>query len=386
MTSSVRNREYDLDRSAAVGALRPPPIELTIVVPPLNERENIEPLVDSLHDALPGIAWEVIFIDDDSHDGTVDRIRQIARLDGRVRCLRRVGRRGLSSACLEGILASTAPYVAVMDADLQHDEALLKPMLSLLQSEPLDLVIGSRHVERRGQGGFGVARARISRLAECLSRLVLRAKVSDPMSGLFMMRREALDAALPRLSAIGFKILIDLFASSPTPLRFSELSYQFRMRERGRSKLDARVVCDYLLLLVDKLVGRVLPVRLVLFGLIGALGIFVHLAVLRVALTAGSPFAAAQLAATTVAMVGNFVLNNTLTYRDRRLRGRRFWWGLLSFAGVCSVGAALSVVIASIEFAAGELWWIAGGAGALIGALWNYTLSSAMTWGRPDCR
>lgn len=359
--------------------------DLSVVVPTMNEHDNIEPLLDRLRVVLHGIAWEVIFVDDDSRDGTAARITELARADARVRCVRRLDRRGLSSACIEGILTSTAPFVAVMDADLQHDETLLPAMLDLLQTEPLDLVVGSRHVAGGGTQGLGRARARISRLAARLSRLVLRADVADPMSGFFMARREALEEALPRLSSIGFKILVDLFASSPRPLRFKELPYQFRARQHGLSKLDSRIIWEYLMLLADKLVGHVLPVRFLLFCLVGTLGLVVHLAVLDAGLKLlGLEFTAAQTLATVIAMIGNFTLNNTFTYRDRRLRGTRFIVGLLTFCLVCSVGSVANVGIASVLFAADRTWWLAGAAGALVGALWNYTLSSVITWRRPQ--
>lgn len=364
----------------------PPQVaDLSVVVPTMNEHDNIEPLLDRLRLVLRGIAWEVIFVDDDSRDGTPARIAELARTDARIRCVRRLGRRGLSSACIEGILTSTAPFVAVMDADLQHDETLLPAMLELLQTEPLDLVVGSRHVVGGSSDGFGEGRARISRLAARLSRLVLRADVADPMSGFFMARREALEQALPRLSSIGFKILLDLFASSPRPLRFKELPYQFRARQHGLSKLDSRIIWEYLMLLADKLVGHILPVRFLLFCLVGALGLVVHLTVLDAGLKLlDLEFTAAQTLATVIAMIGNFTLNNTFTYRDRRLRGMRFIVGLLTFCLVCSVGSIANVGIASALFAADRTWWLAGAAGALVGALWNYTLSSMVTWRRPQ--
>jgi dolichol-phosphate mannosyltransferase len=373
----------DMEAAAeAVGARRlVGPVELTVVLPTFNERDNVEPLVERLEAVLAGIEWEAIFVDDDSQDGTAERVRAIGRHKPYIRCLQRLGRRGLSTACIEGVLASSAPFIAVMDADLQHDESLLPRMLAALKREALDIVIGSRYVEGGGLGDWDQSRARISDLATRLSRLVVKADLRDPMSGFFMMRRPAFEAAVRDLSGQGFKILIDLFASSPRPLAFKELPYQFRLRQHGESKLDTLVAWEYLQLLLDKLIGHVVPVRFALFAMIGGLGLFVHLAVLGVVLKAfGVDFTLAQSVATVTAMTSNFFLNNWFTYRDRRLHGWRLLRGLLSFYVVCSVGAFGNVGIAAYVFHADQSWWLAGIAGAIVGSVWNYATSAVFTW------
>src|SRR6516225_10532084 len=295
--------------------------ELTIIVPTLNERENIEPLVAVLSEALPDTAWEAIFVDDDSRDGTSEHVRTLARCDPRVRCLQRIGRRGLSTACIEGVRASASPYVPIMDGDLQHDEQLLPSMLDVLRNQPVDLVVGSRYVAG-GEIGEGLSgrRARVSGIAARLARLVCKIDIADPMSGFFMFRREVFEAAMHSLSGQGFKILLDLIASSPHPLRVRELPFKFRKRRHGESKLDVLVAWEYAMLLADKLFGHVVPVRFALFALIGGLGVFVHMAVLWISFTlVALSFLAAQTAATITAMTSNFFLNNLFTYRDRRL-------------------------------------------------------------------
>src|SRR6516162_8126930 len=269
--------------------------ELTLVIPTLNERDNIGPLVERLDAVLDTVGWEVIFVDDDSPDGTAERIRQIGRRDRRVRCLQRIGRRGLTTACIEGALATSAPYVAVMDADMQHDEKLLPQMLAILKSEPVDLVVGSRYLVGGEIGGWNSARASMSAFATRLSRLICKANVTDPMSGFFMLRREVLEEALWRLSGQGFKILLDILASSPQSLRLRELPYEFRERQRGESKLDALVAWEYMMLIADKLIGHMVPVRFALFALVGGIGLFIHMSVLWFALTvAGAAFNPAQ--------------------------------------------------------------------------------------------
>ena len=355
-------------------------IELAVVIPTLNERDNVPLIVERLNRVLAGIAWEVIFVDDDSPDGTADAVRELARVQGNIRCIQRLGRRGLSSACIEGMLASAAPYLAVMDGDLQHDETLLPLMLEKIKAERLDVVVASRYVAEGSVGNFEASRIAISGLATRLSRIVVKAELSDPMSGFFMIERAAFSDAMRRLSGQGFKILLDLFASTPRPFAFAELPLKFRERLHGESKLDTLVAWEYLMLLLQKLIGPAVPVRFLLFALIGGLGIGVHLTTLWLGLhVAQAPFAVAQAVATMVAMTGNFLLNNLFTYRDRRLKGWRIMSGLASFYAVCGVGAVANVGIAA-SIAGAHSWWLAGLAGAAVSVVWNYAMSSIFTW------
>jgi dolichol-phosphate mannosyltransferase len=355
--------------------------ELAIVIPTLNERDNVPLVVERLNRVLAGIAWEAIFVDDDSPDGTADVVRALARIQPNIRVLQRLGRRGLSSACIDGILASAAPYAAVMDGDLQHDENLLPAMLAKIKGEALDIVIASRHIKEGGVGEWQRSRVVISDVASKLGRLVVKADLSDPMSGFFVIKRDAFAETMRSLSGQGFKILLDLFASAPRPLAFAEVPLNFRQRLHGESKLDAMVAWEYLMLLLEKLLGPAIPVRFLLFSLIGGLGIGTHLLTLWFAThVLLAEFAIAQAFATWLAMTGNFWLNNIFTYRDRRLHGRRFWIGLVSFYGVCGAGAAANVGVAAHLAEGHTSWWVAGLAGAAVSVVWNYAMSSVFTW------
>jgi len=359
--------------------------QLSIIVPTFKERDNVTELISRLEDSLRGTHWEIIFVDDDSPDQTAALVRSIGREDSRIRCIQRIGRRGLSSACIEGLLASSANYLAVMDGDLQHDEALLPDMLKLLTTSNADVVIGTRYADGGGLGEWDQSRAVASRLATRLSRVILKANLSDPMSGFFMLRREAFDGAVRHLSGIGFKILLDLFASSPTPLEFKELPYQFRTRKAGESKLDSQVAWEYGMLLLDKLVGHIVPVRFIAFTLVGMSGILVHLVILTLLFRqAELGFVASQSAATIVAMSTNFALNNILTYRDQRLKGWKWLWGWCSFCLVCSVGALANIGIAAYLFSVDTIWIIAAVAGILVGAVWNYAVTMVYTWEKTE--
>jgi len=366
-------------------ALAPPeawaPPELCIVVPTLNENGNVPLLVVQLTRALKGIRWEVIFVDDDSEDGTLATARSLARRDPRIRCLRRIGRRGLAGALIEGMLASSAPAIAVMDADLQHDEKCLPLMLEHVRAGA-ELVVGTRRTQDGlVTAGLSPVRTWGSRLATKLARRLAGVKLSDPMSGFFLIRQDVFEALAPRLSNQGFKLLLDIVASQPRPLVVKEVAYSFRPRRHGHSKLDGLVVFEYAGLLLAKASGDLLATRFLLFMLVGASGLGVHLLALKGAL--GLPqlgFDLAQTCAAYVAMTWNFWLNNVLTYRDRRLRGPAILKGLLSFYAVCSVGTVANVGVASWVYGGEPTWWLAGGAGALMGGFFNYAASSTFTW------
>jgi dolichol-phosphate mannosyltransferase len=363
-----------------------PGSELSVIVPTRNEHDSIRPLYEALRRTLEGVDWEVIFVDDDSKDGTSEAICRLANLDRRVRCIQRIGRRGLASACVEGILASSAPYVAVMDADLQHDEQLLPQMLKVLKTDPsIDGVVGSRHIEHGSIGNWNRHRAWLSGIATHIARSILHVPIADPMSGFFMVRREAFQASMRRLSNIGFKILLDILASSPRPLRVKEIPFHFRERHAGESKFDALIGWEYLMLLADKIIGHIIPIRFFVFVMVGGLGLVVHLAVLWFCLDVVQlSFELSQATATGGAIIGNFTLNNWLTYHDRRLTGWKFVRGLLSFALICGVGAIANVGIATFLFSQQHLlWWVAGIAGAAMSAVWNYAVTSTFTWREP---
>ena len=357
--------------------------ELAIVVPTYKESGNVAELVRRLDACLTGIAWEVVFVDDDSPDGTAEVVKAIAAGDRRVRCIHRIGRRGLASACVEGVLSTAAPLVAVMDADLQHDERVLPDMVRALRDQDADIVVGSRYVDGGGVGDWAENRIAISQFATRISRMVVPEALRDPMSGFVLVKRPVFMDAVRNLSSLGFKILVDVFASSPRPLRFVEVPYRFRERHAGESKLDSRVAWDFGMLLLDKLVGRWVPVRFLSFGLVGGAGVFVHMAVLSSLFKTGATsFVVGQAAATLVAMVFNFFLNNELTYRDSKLRGPALLQGLLTFTLVCGVGALANVGIAEYLFDRRQGWIPAALGGILVGAVWNYATSAFYTWGR----
>ena len=370
-----------------------PPLELGIVLPTFNERGNVASMVDRLERALGPVGWEAIFVDDHSSDGTADAVREIARANPRVRIIERIGRRGLASAAIEGMCATGAPYVAVMDADHQHDPALLIPMLEALTSGEYDLAYASRFAEGASTAQWNRPdRERMSGLANDLARKLTGVELSDPMSGYFMLRAADVRARAARLSGIGFKILLDILATAESPMRVKELPLDFAARAAGESKLDRVVAFEFLVGLYDKWLGRIIPTRFALFGTIGAMGVVVHMAVLYLffqTIRVGADkavfteFAIGQTIAALVAMTFNFLLNNALTYADQRLHGSAaLLRGWFKFALTCSVGLLANVGAGALMVEIGVQPYLAGLAGILIGSVWNYALSSRFVWGK----
>jgi len=343
--------------------------EITVVVPAFRERENIPPLLEALGQALAGADWEAIVVVDDAFDGTEDYVRERAQQDPRVRCIHRIGRRGRASACLEGMMASSAPYVAVIDADLQHDETLLPRMLETLRRGDADIVVASRYMEGGSTGALPPSRVWVSRTARALSRL-LSSGLSDPTTGFFMVRRQYLARVVRRLYGRGFQTLLDLIAAQRGAVKVEELPYSMRGRQHGESKLGLRVIAEFFMLVLYHLTGRLVPARFFLFCAVGTTGVGVHLAVLWAVFNAtGGQFLASQVLATLTAMTSNFFLNNAFTYGDQRLYGRKVWRGLLSYYIACGVGSIINLAVADWLFLNSVRYWIAGLTGAGIAAV-----------------
>lgn len=357
---------------------------LGIIVPVLNEAPNIRPFIEELESCLEGESWEVIFVDDDSSDDTQQVVAALAKKRTNIRLLERVGRHGLASACIEGLSSSLAPYLAVMDADLQHDARILPDMLKALRGGQYNLAIGSRYVQGGGVGEWSKRRRQYSHFATMVSQFVThQAEITDPMSGFFVIRRELFRKSVHNLCGKGFKILLDILSSAREEVVLVEIPYTFRTRVAGESKLSISIILEFAILLLDKTIGRVIPYRFILFVLVGCSGAILHLAILgTLFLGFKIPFALAQAFASVVAMVLNFTFNNSFTHRDHRLTGRKFLLGLASFIGVCSVGAFVNVEIASYFYGLSVSWWISGLLGALIGSVWNYAVSATLVWRR----
>ncbi len=357
--------------------------ELAIIVPTFCERDNLAPLVRALGDVLQGVEYEIIFVDDDSPDDTAGAARELARSDPRIRVLHRIKRRGLSSAVLEGMMSTGADYLAVMDGDMQHDEAALPEMLRRIRTGTLDLVIGTRNTSGGSMGEFSAGRVALSQLGRRLSAFTCKAELSDPMSGYFVVTRSYLLEVVHSLSAVGFKVLVDLVASARRPVRIAEVGYTFRNRLRGESKLDLIVSLQYLELLLDKAIGNWVPVRYALFGMVGAVGVAAQFVLVWAFIRwSGYAFHEAQLYASLLVIILNFTLNNHLTFRSSRLSGWRWFVGLGLFTAACSIGLLSNLRVADTLRGLGLEWHLASVAGIVIGSVWNYGVSSMLVWRR----
>lgn len=359
--------------------------EFAIVVPTFNESANIAELYRRVSVALEGTAWEMIVVDDNSPDGTADLAWSLGRQHSNIRCIKRVGRRGLSSACIEGILSTNAPYVAIIDGDLQHDEAVLPQMLAKVKAGA-DIALGTRYAGAGSANeGFSAVRAWGSRMATKLSALIAGQDLSDPMSGFFAVRRDLIVDVAPHLSSEGFKILLDLVVTATrkgTRPAIAEVPYTFRPRYAGESKMSPIVVIQFAGLWLSKLSGGVLPTSFLLFSMVGFSGIAIHLATLWFMTSVlGTNFLLAQFGATMIAMTWNFFLNNVLTYSDKRLKGLKMLTGLLMFYAACSIGTLANVSVATLLYNdVTRMPLVAGLAGALMSSVFNYAVTRIFTW------
>lgn len=358
--------------------------QLSLVVPTFNEAGNVALLVEKLEAVLGHIKWEVTFVDDNSPDGTADVVKQLGKTKPYVHCIKRIGRRGLSSACIEGMASSNAPIVAVMDADLQHDETVLPQMFEMVDGGK-DLVLASRFFGgQTAEEGLTKFREAGSNVANWIANLVTGTKITDPMTGFFMLKRERFEQVAPNLSSEGFKILLDIIATARnmgTPLDIGEVGFKFRARHDGESKMSPLVAAQFFGLALSKMTGGLLPISFVMFAAVGALGVLVHLGALTIANAwFGFNFTNSQLFATLVAMTSNFHLNNILTYADRQLRGAKYWRGLLSFYAVCAIPAIANVSVAAFIYDKNSLFYLAAIAGILISIVFNYGMTRIFTW------
>ena len=358
--------------------------QLSLVVPTFNEAGNVALLVEKLEAVLGHIKWEVTFVDDNSPDGTADVVKELGKSKPYVHCIKRIGRRGLSSACIEGMASSNAPIVAVMDADLQHDETVLPQMFDMVDGGK-DLVLASRFFDgQTAEEGLTKFREIGSNAANWIANLVTGTKITDPMTGFFMLKRDRFEQVAPNLSSEGFKILLDIIATARNmgaPLDIGEVGFKFRARHDGESKMSPLVAAQFFGLALSKMTGGLLPISFVMFAAVGALGVLVHLGALTIANAwFGFNFTNSQLFATLVAMTSNFHLNNILTYADRQLRGAKYWRGLLSFYAVCAIPAIANVSVAAFIYDKNSLFYLAAIAGILISIVFNYGMTRIFTW------
>lgn len=359
---------------------------ISLILPTYNEAANLPILLPKILEVLHGRSFEIIIVDDNSPDGTAEITRKFGEEHREVRAIRRIGRRGLSSAVIEGFLAATGDTLMVMDADGQHDIGLLTKLADAI-AHGNNIAIGSRYVSGGSVGEWDERRFALSRMATRLAQKLCKVRVHDPMSGFFAIQRSTFEAALPTLNPKGFKILLDLLVHAPKGTQAIEIPFQFGKREHGESKLSRRVQLEFIEYLYDVTLGHIIPLTLVKYAIVGLLGVIVHI----------STFVAAELVlpATSLDLLGfslplllgieaailfNFLLNNAWTFKSARLKGFAAFGGFCSYNIACLLGALANYPVTQHLFQQGFPQLVAVAVGAFVGMIWNYTMSRMLTW------
>ncbi|MDC3107615.1 glycosyltransferase family 2 protein [Paracoccaceae bacterium] len=358
-------------------------LSISIIIPTYNEKENISKILEKLEKVLKAIAYEIIFVDDNSPDGTSKEVKSFMEKSSKIRLIHRIGRRGLSGAVIEGIFAANSELVAVMDCDLQHDETKLSDMMALFSKNiSLDLVIGSRFTERGeiSHKAFSKIREMGSKITTLLVKRLLSINSSDPLSGFFMVKKETFLRSADNLQTQGFKILADFLATSGRNIEIKEIGYKFTNRVAGESKMSFLTVLELIGLVFSQILQGRVSIRFILFCMVGLSGIFVQLLITGVSMFLINQFPTSQTLGIIAAMTSNYFLNNSITFKERRLKSFELIRGLFSFYLVCSLGAFANIAIASYVFGFSSNWLISSFVGAIFGAVWNFTLTSIFTW------
>ncbi len=357
---------------------------LSLVLPTYNEAENIPLLLPKLEDALCFVPHEIIIVDDDSPDETWKVAQELAQKRNNVHVIRRIGRRGLSSAVLEGFLISKGDVLAVMDADGQHDMNVIEKLYRAIGKTKAHIAIGSRYVEGGSIGEWDERRYMMSRIATRMAISLCQVKVQDPMSGFFALDRETFEEVLPRLNPKGFKILLDILVHVPGVTSVVEIPFTFGIRTHGESKLSRRVQLEFLEYLYDVTFGKYIPLAFIKYCIVGSLGVAVHISMYTFLSSfvthQGSlnayGFSLAVIGAIETAIIFNFLLNNVWTFAHTRLRGIAAFLGFLKFNGACLFGAFANYAVSTFLFSIGWSVFV----GALTGVFWNYTMNRLITW------
>lgn len=369
-------------------------MKVTIVAPTYNEAENVPRLVNEVCAALSGIDYELVIADDDSPDRTWAVAQELAAQNPRIRVLRRSSNRGLSPAVMEGFVSSSSEYVGVIDADLQHDPAILPQMVAALDAGA-EMVVGSRYVEGGGTGTWNASRRFQSWVATKLAQTFLGVELSDPMSGYFTLRRDDFNRIHSQLDSSGFKILLEIVARL-APTRLEEVPYTFRERLAGESKLSSKIVLQYLEQLWKlSSVSRYMSVRFTKFALVGASGTIVNLcAFLAFARLSGARDWRISALATLFANLSNYTFNNAWTFRDRAHGGWSLLRGYVSYLGLSLAGLAASTLTFAVLMRSSDIFlhplqtfkesYVLALAfqlvAILVGTVFNYELNSRFTW------
>lgn len=351
--------------------------EVAIIIPTFNEVQNVQQLVPRLTAMLSGLNYEVIFVDDHSPDGTAAAVRSLSAQNGAIRVIERFDRRGLSTAVIEGLMATSAAFGIVMDGDLQHDETLVPAMIRELQGG-CDLVVATRYAYGGSTGDWDRTRKIGSRIVTALGKFMSTAPVSDPMSGFFGVSIAMFRHRAGQLTGRGYKILMDLLCTSGPPIRVVELPYRFQLRQQGESKFDMRVAVELAELFIMKLMERFLPASWMSPCAVAVPAAGMNLLILGL-LRDHVSFAWAEGAAALVAAVATALLGKWLFGADRHVRGCRpgssWMWPYAAAIGVPFANISIAV---SLYHVTGATWYVSALVGIAAGLAWTISLATLL--------
>jgi dolichol-phosphate mannosyltransferase len=353
---------------------------LSLVIPTYNERDNIAPLVEKVHASLTGYDYEILFIDDNSRDGTAEAVRA---LEGKypVRVVVRLDKRGLASAVVDGIGLAESDVVGVMDADLQHPPEVLPRLLEAVRNGA-EIAVASRYIKGGGCVNWGLGRKITSRVAGLIAHFLLpvTGRVHDPMSGCFMLRKSVIAGAA--LAPTGYKILLEILVRGNYQ-QVTEVPYLFYTRQKGESKLNTRQGMDYLRHVYSLMNRRRELLRFGQFCLVGGTGVIVNEGILGLLTHFGDlQVYFSSLIAIEASIISNFALNDYFTFGDKHT-GRRgsYLSRLLKFNAACAIGAAIQYgLLLLFTYVFGVHYLISNLIGIAVATLWNYTASKLWAW------
>ncbi len=353
---------------------------LSLVIPTYNEAASIAPLVERINGALSKFNYEIVFVDDDSGDGTAEIASKLsARYP--IKVIVRKGKRGLATAVVDGLKQADGSVVAVMDADLQHPPEVIPDLLKEAENGA-DVVIASRYVRGGECQNWSLARAVISRGAIFLAHLLLplTRRVSDPVSGFFLFRKSVVAGA--GLRPAGYKILLEILIEGKYR-KVTEVPYTFHSRRQGKSKLGSRQQIDYLRHVYSLMKRKGELLRFVKFCLVGASGVLVNMGLLWLLTEfAGLFYLLSAAISIESSIISNFTLNDYFTFPDRRLKGgRNFLKRLVKFNMVSLVGLGLNMtVLWLLTSVLGVYYLLSNLCGIAAAILWNYVVNFWWTW------
>ncbi len=363
-------------------------VAVSVVLPTFNEAENVPELVERLSVVLSAYDHEILVVDDDSPDQTWAVADDLTARFPRLQSVRRVGERGLSSAVLHGFHLAAGRVLVVMDADLQHDAAILPSMIDPVLAGEVDMTVGSREAEGGSYGDWSASRRFVSWGGKQLACRMLGLSIGDPMSGFFAISRDRFHAVEPVVNPRGFKILLEFLARGERP-SVREVGYKFQERTRGVTKLTGSVVGAYLLALVDLVIGRVVAATVTAFAMVGLVSMAARLVLFLALRRLGAVDGTATLVAFEASALLNYALNNRFTFAPMRRRGWAWLRGLVPFHIVAlhgflvqqGVGAVATERVLDGEVSVSHPVVLA--AGVAVAAAGNFVLHGVLTWRVP---